>query len=79
MKDLQIGDLVYTPHCPYCGGQMDLQSELRSGCELTDPDAFAYYYRCIACASQSGWAKSPSGAKRFAEMRSLTDQRPSAS
>lgn len=65
-KELVMGDLK---NCPFCGGKAMLDKELRDGCKDEDFEAYAYYYRCISCASQGGWAKSPTSAEKLWNMR----------
>jgi len=57
--------------CPFCGGRPTLAFGVRDGYEgyETDPDAIAWYVRCISCAAQGGWAKSKAGAWRLWNMR----------
>lgn len=53
--------------CPFCGGNALNDRVLRSGYEAwqDDPDAYSYFVRCIACAAEGGWAKSPTSAVRL--------------
>ncbi len=57
--------------CPFCGGHPLIEKVMRSGYENCpdDPDAYAYYVLCHACACQGGWAKSQGNAKRNWNMR----------
>ena len=57
--------------CPFCAGSADLSSSERDGYKdfPDDPDARAYYYVCISCACQGGWAKSATSALRNWNMR----------
>lgn len=57
--------------CPFCGGKAVLDSVLRDGYEKCpdDPDARAYFYRCMSCAAQGGWSKRQGGALRCWNVR----------
>ncbi|MCP4400816.1 MAG: hypothetical protein GY801_26380 [bacterium] len=62
--------------CPFCSGDSPyIRKVLRDGYEdcRDDPDAFAVFIVCHACACQGGWAKSEGSAKRNWNMR--TDNR----
>ena len=62
--------------CPFCGGKAlsNPVKVLRNGYEgyKKDPDAYAYYITCIACASTGGWSKGESGAILLWNMRDMT-------
>jgi len=71
---------IYIPgraSCPFCGGDWVLDKSLRNGYKehVTDPDAFAYFVRCVSCAAQGGWAKSESGAFRLWNRRLEAESR----
>lgn len=57
--------------CPFCDGDWILEKHLRDGYgeNADDPDAFAYFVRCISCAAQGGWAKSENGAFHLWNLR----------
>lgn len=55
--------------CPFCQGQPRRDRTLRDGCEDGEPDAWAYFVRCISCAAQGGWAKTPGNADRHWNLR----------
>ena len=55
--------------CPFCGGVPIQDRLLRNGCLDGEPDAYAYYVRCRACAATGPWLKNPNGARRMWNMR----------
>ena len=55
--------------CPFCGGNALPARELRGYLKPTDIEAYAYFYRCHACAAEGGWSKSATGAVRLWNMR----------
>lgn len=57
--------------CPFCGGHPSVEKMMRVGYEEypDDPDAYAYFVTCHACACQGGWAKTEGNAKRNWNMR----------
>ena len=50
--------------CPFCGGDGIPDRELREGCSVGEPDAFAHFVRCKCCACEGPWAKSEGNAVR---------------
>ena len=60
-----------TALCPFCGGKATLRKDLRDGYESCpeDQDAWAFYFGCVSCAAQGGWAKTEAGALRYWNMR----------
>lgn len=58
--------------CPFCGGKLPiLDRKMREGYDSwpDDPDAYAYSYRCRACAATGGWGKSEGSALRLWNLR----------
>ena len=65
--------------CPFCGGVAILDREFRFvgygfirrifARILKEPDIWGYYYRCVSCAAQGGWAKNIHGAWHNWDMR----------
>ena len=53
--------------CPFCGGQGVPYRVLRDGYADAkgDPDAYAYFVRCRACAAEGPWSKVAAGAERM--------------
>ena len=56
--------------CPFDGGKGELFRVLRDGCQPGEPDAWAYFVRCVSCAAEGPWQKNlPYGAVRQWNMR----------
>ena len=61
--------------CPFCDGEGLPRKALRDGYIgdwENDPDAYAYFIICRACACQGGWAKSEGGAIKLWNLRVVT-------
>jgi len=52
--------------CPFCGGEANLDS---MDVTSSDDDEKHYYYRCVSCAAEGGWGRSPASAQRMWNMR----------
>ena len=59
----ESGELLL-PACPFCGGKGSLDAEPRAGVPIEDEEHLAYFVRCLSCAGQGGWAKTPGNAVR---------------
>lgn len=58
--------------CPFCDGEGLPRKALRDGYAgdwENDPDAYAYFIICRACACQGGWAKSEGSAIKLWNLR----------
>ena len=57
--------------CPFCNGDPKRDKELRDGYQTMqdDPDAYAFFVRCVSCGAQGGWAKTEGNADRLWDMR----------
>ena len=62
---------VRPKNCPFCYGKPCRKRAIRNGYEnrRDDPEAYAYFIRCISCAATGGWAKNQAGAIRCWNMR----------